>query len=180
MKYCKIGISIISIIVAAICVIMIVRINKAFPNAEEKSYTKDNPANIEGVELTPVSYNVYTIEEYSKISPTNNFSMNQNSDNSRIIVMTVRLKNTTEEVVNYTPSFVCVIEEINGSNGVTTVSPLMRHVTLLPGESKEVMYQAYMGPNQLNPRNFDKIDESTVTLVYSFYPFRNRLIFSKG
>ena len=50
MKYCKIGISIISIIVAAICVIMIVRINKAFPNAEEKSYTKDNPANIEGVE----------------------------------------------------------------------------------------------------------------------------------
>ena len=35
MKYCKIGISIISIIVAAICVIMIVRINKAFPNAEE-------------------------------------------------------------------------------------------------------------------------------------------------
>lgn len=92
MKYCKIGISIISIIVAAICVIMIVRINKAFPNAEENSYTKDNPANIEGVELTPVSYNVYTIEEYSKISPTNNFSMNQNSDNSRIIVMTVRLK----------------------------------------------------------------------------------------
>lgn len=91
MKYCKIGISIISIIVAAICVIMIVRINKAFPNAEENSYTKDNPANIEGVELTPVSYNVYTIEEYSKISPTNNFSMNQNSDNSRIIVMTVMI-----------------------------------------------------------------------------------------
>ena len=79
--------------------------------------------------------------------------------------MTVRLRNTTDQVINYVPSFICVVEELNGSNGVQPVSNSMRRITLDPGQTQEVRFQAYMGPNQLNPKKFSKLESSTITLV---------------
>ena len=40
-----------------------VRINMIFPNAKDVTYTSDNPPIIDGLKITPVDYNVYTIDE---------------------------------------------------------------------------------------------------------------------
>lgn len=169
MKFYKFLITAACIAIAAVCIALIVRVNRAFPNAEEVSYTKDNPADLDGLEITPVNAKVYTLEDYSKISGQ--------YKNVRIIVMTVRLRNTTDQVINYAPSFICVVEELNGSNGVQPVSNSMRRITLDPGQTQEVRFQAYMGPNQLNPKKFSKLESSTITLVYSYYPLKKKLVF---
>ena len=43
-----------------------VRINMIFPNAKDVTYTSDNPPIIDGLKITPVDYNVYTIDEVRK------------------------------------------------------------------------------------------------------------------
>ena len=68
MKFYKFLITAACIAIAAVCIALIVRVNRAFPNAEEVSYTKDNPADLDGLEITPVNAKVYTLEDYSKIS----------------------------------------------------------------------------------------------------------------
>ena len=45
-----------------------VRINMIFPNAKDVTYTSDNPPIIDGLKITPVDYNVYTIDEYREKS----------------------------------------------------------------------------------------------------------------
>ena len=51
MKFYKFLITAACIAIAAVCIALIVRVNRAFPNAEEVSYTKDNPADLDGLEL---------------------------------------------------------------------------------------------------------------------------------
>lgn len=177
MKFYKFLITAACIAIAAVCIALIVRVNRAFPNAEEVSYTKDNPADLDGLEITPVNAKVYTLEDYSKISGQYKNVSEEKAKNVRIIVMTVRLRNTTDQVINYVPSFICVVEELNGSNGVQPVSNSMRRITLDPGQTHEVRFQAYMGPNQLNPKKFSKLESSTITLVYSYYPLKKKLVF---
>ena len=46
MKFYKFLITAACIAIAAVCIALIVRVNRAFPNAEEVSYTKDNPADL--------------------------------------------------------------------------------------------------------------------------------------
>lgn len=48
MKFYKFLITAACIAIAAVCIALIVRVNRAFPNAEEVSYTKDNPADLDG------------------------------------------------------------------------------------------------------------------------------------
>lgn len=52
MKFYKFLITAACIAIAAVCIALIVRVNRAFPNAEEVSYTKDNPADLDGLEIT--------------------------------------------------------------------------------------------------------------------------------
>lgn len=66
MKRCKVIALIICSVVVVICTAMIIRINIQFPKAEDKSYTIDNPAHIDGVIVKPISYQICTIDEYSK------------------------------------------------------------------------------------------------------------------
>lgn len=47
MKRCKVIALIICSVVVVICTAMIIRINIQFPKAEDKSYTIDNPADID-------------------------------------------------------------------------------------------------------------------------------------
>ena len=56
MKRCKVIALIICSVVVVICTAMIIRINIQFPKAEDKSYTIDNPADIDGVIVKPLSY----------------------------------------------------------------------------------------------------------------------------
>ena len=67
MKFYKFLITAACIAIAAVCIALIVRVNRAFPNAEEVSYTKDNPADLDGLEITPVNAKVYTLEDYSAV-----------------------------------------------------------------------------------------------------------------
>ena len=68
---------------------------------------------------------------------------------------------------------------IHAFNGVTPIDSGTRHCTLLPHETKEIKLQAYIGPAQLDDKKLDKLDSSTITLVYSFYPYRKKLVFSR-
>ena len=68
MKHCKLIVLCISSIVIVICAVMIIRINVLYPNAEVISYTKDNPVDINGLEVKPIDYLVYTLDEFSEIS----------------------------------------------------------------------------------------------------------------
>ena len=172
MKRCKVIALIICSVVVVICTAMIIRINIQFPKAEDKSYTIDNPADIDGVIVKPLSYQVCTIDEYSKVK-------DEKKDKCRIVVLTISIENTTEEVADYTPSFIFVSEELNAFNGAIPIGSGSRHCTLLPHETKEMKLRAYIGASQLDQNNLDKLDSSTITLVYSFYPYRRKLVFSR-
>ena len=65
---CKLIVLCISSIAIVICAVMIIRINVLYPNAEVISYTKDNPVDINGLEVKPIDYSVYTLDEFSEIS----------------------------------------------------------------------------------------------------------------
>ena len=179
MKRCKVIALIICSVVVVICTAMIIRINIQFPKAEDKSYTIDNPADIDGVIVKPLSYQVCTIDEYSQISSEYSKVKDEKKDKFRIVVLTISIENTTEEVANYTPSFIFVSEELNAFNGAIPIGSGSRHCTLLPHETKEMKLRAYIGASQLDQNNLDKLDSSTITLVYSFYPYRRKLVFSR-
>ena len=117
MKRCKVIALIICSVVVVICTAMIIRINIQFPKAEDKSYTIDNPADIDGVIVKPLSYQVCTIDEYSQISSEYSKVKDEKKDKCRIVVLTISIENTTEEVADYTPSFIFVSEELNAFNG---------------------------------------------------------------
>ena len=169
MKRCKVIALIICSVVVVICTAMIIRINIQFPKAEDKSYTIDNPADIDGVIVKPLSYQVCTIDEYSQISSEYSKVKDEKKDKCRIVVLTISIENTTEEVADYTPSFIFVSEELNAFNGAIPIGSGSRHCTLLP----------HIGASQLDQNNLDKLDSSTITLVYSFYPYRRKLVFSR-
>ena len=186
MKRCKVIALIICSIVVVICTAMIIRINIQFPKAEDKSYTIDNPADIDGVIVKPLSYQICTIDEYSQISSEYSKVKDEKKDKCRIVVLTISIENTTEEVADYTPSFIFVSEELNAFNGAIPISgngtgrrlcackaPWAGH------ETKEMKLRAYIGASQLDQNNLDKLDSSTITLVYSFYPYRRKLVFSR-
>ena len=100
MKRCKVIALIICSVVVVICTAMIIRINIQFPKAEDKSYTIDNPADIDGVIVKPLSYQVCTIDEYSQISSEYSKVKDEKKDKCRIVVLTISIENTTEEVAD--------------------------------------------------------------------------------
>ena len=120
-----------------------------------------------------------TIDEYSQISSEYSKVKDEKKDKCRIVVLTISIENTTEEVADYTPSFIFVSEELNAFNGAIPIGSGSRHCTLLPHETKEMKLRAYIGASQLDQNNLDKLDSSTITLVYSFYPYRRKLVFSR-
>ena len=72
-----------------------------------------------------------------------------------------------------------VIEKLHARNGVTLQEPDKMTVTVMPGEELEVGLHAYIGPSQLDYKLFNRIDSSTVTFVYAYYPYRQRIVFDR-
>ena len=177
MKRYKWGILTIILVILITCIGMIIRINVLFPNAKVITYTSDNPADLDGLIIKPVNYKVYTMEEYSEISSRYKNIQGEKADKSRVVVLNILLKNTTEDIITYYPSGNMVIEKLHARNGVTLQEPDKMTVTVMPGE--ELGLHAYIGPSQLDYKLFDKIDSSTVTFVYSYYPYRQRIVFNK-
>ena len=167
------------LVILITCIGMIIRINVLFPNAKVITYTSDNPADLDGLIIKPVNYKVYTMEEYSEISSRYKNIQGEKADKSRVVVLNILLKNTTEDIITYYPSGNMVIEKLHARNGVTLQEPDKMTVTVMPGEELEVGLHAYIGPSQLDYKLFDKIDSSTVTFVYAYYPYRQRIVFNK-
>lgn len=179
MKHYKYIIILFCAVIAAICISMIIRVNIAFPKADDITFTKDKPANINGLLVSPIEYKIYTIDEYSeKISSKYDSLTEGKKKNSRVVVLTLSFRNNTDKVIDYMPDYIFVSEELNAHNGATPLDNNSWHVTVLPGEEKKIQLQVYLGPNQLNPRKINKLDKSTITLVYSFYPYRKIIVFN--
>lgn len=110
MKRYKWGILTIILVILITCIGMIIRINVLFPNAKVITYTSDNPADLDGLIIKPVNYKVYTMEEYSEISSRYKNIQGEKADKSRVVVLNILLKNTTEDIITYYPSGNMVIE----------------------------------------------------------------------
>ncbi len=119
MKRYKWGILTIILVILITCIGMIIRINVLFPNAKVITYTSDNPADLDGLIIKPVNYKVYTMEEYSEISSRYKNIQGEKADKSRVVVLNILLKNTTEDIITYYPSGNMVIEKLHARNGVT-------------------------------------------------------------
>ena len=119
MKRYKWGILTIILVILITCIGMIIRINVLFPNAKVITYTSDNPADLDGLIIKPFNYKVYTMEEYSEISSRYKNIQGEKADKSRVVVLNILLKNTTEDIITYYPSGNMVIEKLHARNGVT-------------------------------------------------------------
>ena len=148
-----------------------VRINMIFPNAKDVTYTSDNPPIIDGLKITPVDYNVYTIDEYREKSGQQLNMREETARKSRIVVMTIELENVSDKVVNFSPSiFVFLSDELNAHNS---------RIVVVPGKKNEVRLQCTLGSSMVKESKLDKIDSSDISLVYSFYPKRLRIVFDR-
>ena len=184
MKHCKLIVLCISSIAIVICAVMIIRINVLYPNAEVISYTKDNPVDINGLEVKPIDYSVYTLDEFSEISSEyDRYLEREDKDKKRVVVFALSVRNTTDDIISYSPSFVMVIEELCASNGsfpiINNDNPSQQSINVLPGEERQLVLKSMLSTSMLKYENFDKIESSTMTLVYSFYPYRRKLVFDK-
>ena len=76
-----------------------------------------------------------------------------------------------------------VIEELCASNGAFPIinndNPSQQSINVLPGEERQLVLKSMLSTSMLKYENFDKIESSTMTLVYSFYPYRRKLVFDK-
>ena len=57
--------------------------------------------------------------------------------------------------------------------------PSQQSINVLPGEKRQLVLKSMLSTSMLKYENFDKIESSTMTLVYSFYPYRRKLVFDK-
>ena len=107
----------------------------------------------------------------------------RSKDKKRVVVFTLSVRNTTDDIISYSPSFVMVIEELCASNGAFPIinndNPSQQSINVLPGEERQLVLKSMLSTSMLKYENFDKIESSTMTLVYSFYPYRRKLVFDK-
>ena len=74
-------------------------------------------------------------------------------------------------------------EELCASNGAFPIinndNPSQQSINVLPGEERQLVLKSMLSTSMLKYENFDRIESSTMTLVYSFYPYRRKLVFDK-
>ena len=120
---------------------------------------------------------MYKRQEYDR------YLKRENKDKKRVVVFTLSVRNTTDDIISYSPSFVMVIEELCASNGAFPIinndNPSQQSINVLPGEERQLVLKSMLSTSMLKYENFDKIESSTMTLVYSFYPYRRKLVFDK-
>ena len=100
-----------------------------------------------------------------------------------VMIIRINVLYPNAEVISYSPSFVMVIEELCASNGAFPIinndNPSQQSINVLPGEERQLVLKSMLSTSMLKYENFDKIESSTMTLVYSFYPYRRKLVFDK-
>ena len=138
----------------------------------------------QAADLADSTLTVLILATFSEISSEyDRYLKRENKDKKRVVVFTLSVRNTTDDIISYSPSFVMVIEELCASNGAFPIinndNPSQQSINVLPGEERQLVLKSMLSTSMLKYENFDKIESSTMTLVYSFYPYRRKLVFDK-
>lgn len=166
---------------AAAVVFMITDINRRFPEPDVLTYTKDNPAIENGVEMTPLECHVYTQEEYDSIYAGSSIYSDgsYDSDRFRIIEFKVRYKNVSNEECTYRTDLYMMVGGTSGAyNGALEKSG--KSVSVIePGEVQEhTMTASVLAPSIIKKKYISTLKDETFYLVYWWYPSTKRLEFS--
>lgn len=172
---------IVPIIILIIWVSAFYRINSRFPNAPECYYTKEAPAMLDGIEVTPLEKNIYTVEEFAKIYPDSNKYSNLTEEirnGYRLIVFDVRFRNTTQAALKFsTVSFIAESWPSAYSNGSSPVDGGKTRI-LEPGEAIVLSLVTNMNDiGLIKTKYLENPEESQFNLVYSYYPEKKILKF---
>ena len=84
------------LITAAVMGYFIRDINRRFPNPSVcEQYTKDSPAMLDGLEITPLSTHIYSYDEYRERYP-DSLDAGEHAKDWKVIVYKLAFRNTTE------------------------------------------------------------------------------------
>lgn len=181
MKHFKlILVSVISILLAAYCIYRIIVINTALPNAEEIIYDKENIACINGVECIPVYYEVMSAKDFNEINNSYSWLKDNVKSKSKVVVITLKVRNTSDVTRRVRVDlFELLAEDLNTSNGINFLDSSRASVSVEPGHEEEVCFTALLTPSQLAEQKLQKLEDTEISLVYSYYPYRRKIVFEK-
>lgn len=157
-------------------------INQRFPNVSTvERYTVSNPANENGLEITPLSHGVYTYEQYHEIYP--NFTefdnlVDRDINTYRIIVFQVRYQNKTDQTLQYETDGYNMIAQKSGLNNGIIVQGTSSMNTIEPGEVQDVVLSTVaMAGSLIKRSSLNKLEQDNFVLVYWWYPVQKELVF---
>ena len=89
------------LITAAVMGYFIRDINRRFPNPSVcEQYTKDSPAMLDGLEITPLSTHIYSYDEYRERYP-DSLDAGEHAKDWKVIVYKLAFRNTTEKELRF-------------------------------------------------------------------------------
>ena len=108
------------LITAAVMGYFIRDINRRFPNPSVcEQYTKDSPAMLDGLEITPLSTHIYSYDEYRERYP-DSLDAGEHAKDWKVIVYKLAFRNTTEKELRFeADSFLAVAQNSGFHNGVS-------------------------------------------------------------
>lgn len=177
------GLLLMLVLIGSGCIIyFIYDINHRFPNVlVVEQYTMENPANENGLEITPMSYGVYSYEQYHALYPQfieYDYLKDWDIASYRIIVFQVRYRNTTDQTLQYeTDGYNMVAKKSGLNNGVICEgTPSQNSIDV--GETQDVVLATVATAGSLVKRSWiNKLDQDKYALVYWWYPVQKELVF---
>lgn len=173
------------LILIAVSIVQIKKVNQGLPAVcVVNTYTKDYPAEENGVRMTPVNVHVYTVEEYNAIfgekSEFISFSEEQLSKmkNWKMAVFTICYENTTDDTKIYSPyQFNAYGRKSHWNNGVSEISRLAK-MSIPPRQKQTVtLVSPIVEKSIIRSAWFERTEQDQYSLIYEFYPERKELIF---
>lgn len=169
------------VVLAAFIIIsgVLIGINrKHFPEAKE--VYSDSAVEWCGCEIIPVSKEVYSVDEYLAEFPNDkNYSYLKNNgkdySDDAIVVVKIKVKNNSSDKVSFLLSNMCMeLYPYMASNGIPIISGKTR---IEPGEEVEQTGAVLFTPTQLRDCSIEKVKNSRVQLVISYYPEKIAVLF---
>ena len=163
------------LITAAVMGYFIRDINRRFPNPSVcEQYTKDSPAMLDGLEITPLSTHIYSYDEYRERYP-DSLDSGEHAKDWKVIVYKLAFRNTTEKELRFeADSFLAVAQNSGFHNGVSQENR-KKNQTIQPGEVQEIELSCTVTEILIGKKWFQ---EETYTLVYCWYPVQKELVFT--
>lgn len=168
------------LITAAVMGYFIRDINRRFPNPSVcEQYTKDSPAMLDGLEITPLSTHIYSYDEYRERYP-DSLDAGEHAKDWKVIVYKLAFRNTTEKELRFeADSFLAVAQNSGFHNGVSQENR-KKNQTIQPGEVQEIELSCTVTEILIGEKWFQKLEEETYTLVYWWYPVHSAVCAGSG